>query len=166
MALPDDQKNATHQFSATLVDLVIELVDRSLKRTGDPLLDLAEAKTTLANRVPMSEIDIGKWQLADALQQDIVRKMAPRGEDPVLKQLRDNVVEIPKAPAQRYGKSFTIQTGRGKKIVLIDDVQINVSADGFIRARTDFGPIVEKILPTHQAAAISIGEIPESEEEQ
>lgn len=130
MALPDDQKNATHQFSATLVDLVIELVDRSLKRTGDPLLDLAEAKTTLANRVPMSEIDIGKW-----------------------------------APAQRYGKSFTIQTGRGKKIVLIDDVQMNVSADGFIRARTDFGPIVEKILPTHQAAAISIGEIPESEEE-
>ncbi|HEX3820967.1 MAG TPA: hypothetical protein VHW45_11565, partial [Candidatus Sulfotelmatobacter sp.] len=121
MALSDDKQNSTYQFPATLVDLVIEIVDRSMPRCGDPLLDLGEAKTRLANHVPMSEMDVALWMVSDRLQEEIKKgtfASAPAFEPP----------KKEPQPAQRYGKAFTIQTGRGKKIVLIEDVKISVSA--------------------------------------
>jgi hypothetical protein len=161
MAFPSSKSRSTYQFPPSLIETVIAVVDRHMPRCGDPLLDLAQAKTILADRRPMSELDIAKWELLDRMQQDCVR-ILDRHE--ARKKRLADVVEMPKKPVQRYGKAFTLQIGRQKKIVLIEDVQIRLGADGFIRTTTDFGPIVEKVLPTHQAVAISIGEIPESEE--
>ena len=67
-------------YTGTMIEELIQTVERAekkaIERTGDPYLDLAEVKTRLADRQPMTAFDEAKWWKADRLQQEVLKEPA------------------------------------------------------------------------------------------
>ncbi len=59
-------------YTGEMIENLINSVDRHMPRTGDPLMDLAEAKVILADRKPMTAFDEAKWWRADRLQAEVL----------------------------------------------------------------------------------------------
>jgi|SRR5579862_1369206 len=113
-------------YTGTLIDSLIELVDFRMKRSGDPILDLAEVKTKLADRVPMTQADIHAWEVADELQKRIATEATRK--DPTKKLIR---VRMDKG---------------GDRWVLLDDLEMKIGPDGYAHMQCSFGQVTEKLV--------------------
>lgn len=105
-----------------LIDSLIDLVDRRLQPTGDPPMDLEQAKTVFADRVRMTTQDILHWQIADLLQEKIKEEPAPK----------KNLVRV--------------RMDRGRdRWVLLEDLEMKVGQDGSVRMQCGFGKATEHL---------------------
>jgi hypothetical protein len=69
-----NRSSEVQMYTGSMINDLIDRVDAKMKRTGDPLIDLGEAKRVLADRQPMTAFDEVKWWQADRLQQEVLKE--------------------------------------------------------------------------------------------